>query len=166
MQDINVAVLGARASGKSTFIRHALNLPNQPSTQVCTRRMTIDGRLYLVRFLEISIHDVHLRDQNAIKWPDSLDDLPTPRIDGAVTIYDVTSEQSLARVPEILGQHLLLFYLTLTYIITHAKPVSQVSYPDPAFPSCWLVANVTTTPPIARSILQLSRKRPKLSWAK
>ena len=103
MQDINVAVLGARGSGKSTFIRHALNLPNAGPAAVCTRRMTIDGGLYVVRFLEMSIDDVQVRDQNCIKWPDALDDLTTPRIDGAVTIYDVTSEQSLARVPEVLG---------------------------------------------------------------
>lgn len=118
MQDINVAVLGARGSGKSTFIRHALNLPNQAPAQVCTRRMTIDGGLYVVRFLEMSIHDVHLRDQNQIKWPESLDDLPTPRIDGAVTIYDVTSEQSLARVPEILG---LLSRSGLPFVLVGCK---------------------------------------------
>lgn len=106
MQDINVAVLGAHGSGKSTFIRHALNLPNAASGSISTRKMTIDGGLYVVRFLEMSIQDVQVRDQNSIKWPESLQDLPTPRIDGAVTIYDVTSEQSLARVPEILGQKL------------------------------------------------------------
>ncbi|KAL1606665.1 hypothetical protein SLS60_004072 [Paraconiothyrium brasiliense] len=103
MQDINVAVLGARGSGKSTFIRHALNLPNAGPGAVCTRKMTIDGGLYVVRFLEMSINDVQVRDQNFIKWPDTFEDLVTPRIDGAITIYDVTSEQSLARVPEVLG---------------------------------------------------------------
>ncbi|KAJ4356307.1 uncharacterized protein N0V89_004338 [Didymosphaeria variabile] len=100
MQDINVAVLGARGSGKSTFIRHALNLPNAGPGAVCTRKMTIDGGLYVVRFLEMPINDVQVRDQNCIKWPDTLEDSVTPRIDGAITIYDVTSEQSLARVPE------------------------------------------------------------------
>lgn len=108
MQDINVAVLGARASGKSTFIRHALNLPSAGPGAVCTRKMTIDGGLYVVRFLEMSINDVQVRDQNSINWPDTLEDQLTPRIDGAITIYDVTSEQSLARVPEILGQDLQL----------------------------------------------------------
>lgn len=103
MQDINVAVLGASGAGKSTFIRRALNLPNAALGAVCTRKMTIDGGLYVVRFLEMSINDVQIRDQNCIKWPESVDGLPTPRIDGAVTLYDVTSEQSLARVPEILG---------------------------------------------------------------
>lgn len=109
MQDINIAVLGARGSGKSTFIRHALNLPVAAPDAVRTRKMTIDGGLYVVRFLEMSINDVQVRDQNFVKWPDTLQDLPTPRIDGAITIYDVTSEQSLARVPEILGQTLHYF---------------------------------------------------------
>jgi ABC-type cobalamin/Fe3+-siderophores transport system ATPase subunit len=106
MQDINIAVLGARSSGKSTFIRHALNLPNAAPGAVRMRKMTIDGGLYVVRFLEMAIADVQVRDQNCVKWPDTLEDLATPRIDGAITIYDVTSERSLARVPEILGQKL------------------------------------------------------------
>ncbi|KAJ4297702.1 hypothetical protein N0V90_005597 [Kalmusia sp. IMI 367209] len=106
MQDINVAVLGARGSGKSTFIRRALNLPNVGAGAVCTRKMTIDGGLYLVRFLEMSINDVQIRDHTCIGWPETVEDVVTPRIDGAVTIYDVTSDKSLARVPEILGQNL------------------------------------------------------------
>ncbi|KAF2447078.1 rap guanine nucleotide exchange factor 4 [Karstenula rhodostoma CBS 690.94] len=118
MQDINIAVLGARGSGKSTFIRHALNLPAAAPGAVCTRKMTIDGGLYVVRFLEMSINDVQVRDQNCVKWPDSLEHLPTPRIDGAVTIYDVTSEQSLARVPEILG---LLSRSGLPFVLVGCK---------------------------------------------
>ncbi|KAF9737991.1 hypothetical protein PMIN07_010032 [Paraphaeosphaeria minitans] len=118
MQDINIAVLGARGSGKSTFIRHALNLPTAASGVVRTRKMTIDGGLYVVRFLEMSINDVQVRDQNCVKWPDTLQDLATPRIDGAVTIYDVTSEQSLARVPEILG---LLSRSGLPYVLVGCK---------------------------------------------
>jgi ABC-type cobalamin/Fe3+-siderophores transport system ATPase subunit len=106
MQDINIAVLGARSSGKSTFIRHALNLPTAAPGAVRTRKMTIDGGLYVVRFLEMAFADVQVRDHDGVAWPHTLENVPTPRIDGAITIYDVTSEQSLARVPEILGQRL------------------------------------------------------------
>ena len=66
--------------------------------------MTIDGGYYLVRFLEICIQDVHIVDRNMIQWPETIDDLATPRIDGAITVYDVTDEQSLSRVPEILSE--------------------------------------------------------------
>lgn len=103
MQDINIAVLGARGAGKSLFIRRALNLPTTVSSAICTRKMTIDGGLYIVRFMEMSFNDIHIGERNTIKWPETIDDLATPRIDGAVTIYDVTDQDSLARVPEMLS---------------------------------------------------------------
>lgn len=105
MQDLNIAVLGARGSGKSTFIRRALNLPEAGAAAAYTRKMTIDGGYYVVRFLEIPFDDVHIGAGNNIKWPHtgSTDELGAPRVDGAVTIYDVTSQESLARVPEMLS---------------------------------------------------------------
>ena len=103
MQDINIAILGADGSGKSTFIRCALNLPDMGLAAVSTRRMTIDGGYYVVRFLELSTSDMQIRDRKSIEWPETIDDLPMPRIDGAVAVYDVTSEKSLEYVPEILG---------------------------------------------------------------
>lgn len=103
MQDINIAVLGARNTGKSTFVRRALKLPNVGTASVCTRKMTIDGGYYIVRFMEMSINEIQIGDRNSIKWPETVGDLATPRIDGAVTIYDVTSQDSLIRVPDMLS---------------------------------------------------------------
>jgi hypothetical protein len=103
MQDLNIAVLGHRRTGKSTFIRRALNLPDVGAGAVCTRKMTIDGGYYIVRFLEMALNEVHVGEQNTIRWPQMSDDLGTPRIDGAVTIYDVTSQESLKGVPDMLS---------------------------------------------------------------
>jgi ABC-type Fe3+ transport system substrate-binding protein len=66
--------------------------------------MRIDDGYYIVRYLEMSFNDILIGDRNSIKWPETIDDLATPRIDGAVTIYDVTNQESLARVPEMLSQ--------------------------------------------------------------
>lgn len=104
MHDINIAIIGAHAAGKSTFIRRALGLPDSAPASNCSRKWTIDGVPYMVRFLEMPIDDVHIGDRNAIRWPDTVHDLPTPRIDGAVTIYDVTSQDSLINVPEMLSE--------------------------------------------------------------
>ncbi|KAF2658384.1 ras GEF [Lophiostoma macrostomum CBS 122681] len=103
MQDLNIAVLGARGSGKSLFIRRALNIPSTVPSAICTRKMTIDGGYYIVRFLEMTFNEVQIGHRNAIKWPETIDDLATPRIDGAITIYDVTNRDSLAPVPEMLN---------------------------------------------------------------
>ena len=107
MQELNIAILGARGSGKSTFIRRALpeaELRAPTTAAITSRKMMIDGTYYIVRLLELSFHDIHIGDRNAIKWPETVDDLATPRIDGAITIYDVTSHESLAQVPEMLSQ--------------------------------------------------------------
>lgn len=105
MQDINIAVIGARRAGKSTFIRRALGLPDTTAPSNCSRKWTIDGVPYIVRFLEIYINDLQVEERNIIKWPDTIHDMATPRIDGAVTIYDVTSQDSLTNVPEMLSEN-------------------------------------------------------------
>ena len=103
LQDLCFAVLGARGVGKSTFIRRALGLPDSTAPAACTRKWTIDGTPYLVRFLEMSFNDVQIGENHRIRWPETTHDMSTPRIDGAITLYDVTSQDSLARVPEILS---------------------------------------------------------------
>lgn len=103
MQELNIAVLGARGSGKSTFTRRALGLQATPASAISSRKMTIDGGYYIVRLLEFSFHDIHIGAGNCIKWPEMIDDLATPRIDAAITVYDVTSQESLALVPEMLN---------------------------------------------------------------
>ncbi|CAI6339166.1 unnamed protein product [Periconia digitata] len=117
-QDINVAVMGNPSTGKSTFIRRALNIPDTGSSSVCTRQMTIDGGYYLVRFVEIAFDRIHIGNSNTIKWPDTVDGLPTPRIDGAVTLYDVTNKASLQLVPEMLH---VLSKSGLPFILVAAK---------------------------------------------
>ena len=105
MQDINIAVLGASGAGKSVFVRHALNLATAAAAgSVCARKMTIDGGIYTVRFLEMSFSQVDPRAPNGVEWPDKIEDLATPRIDGAAILYDVTNQESLAQVPEMLSE--------------------------------------------------------------
>jgi hypothetical protein len=103
MQELNIAVLGAQETGKSCFIRRALNLPNMPPSDITSRKMAIDGGHYIVRLLEMSFSDIHIGERSSIKWPETMDDLATPRIDGAVTIYDVAEQESLGQVPEVLS---------------------------------------------------------------
>ncbi|EUC42638.1 hypothetical protein COCMIDRAFT_28767 [Bipolaris oryzae ATCC 44560] len=103
MQDLNIAVVGVRGSGKSTFARRALGLPEAAPAGNCSRRMTIDGTIYVVRLVEMTFSDVQVGERGNIKWPDSTDDCATPRIHAAVILYDVTNQESLANVPEMLN---------------------------------------------------------------
>ncbi|KAL7773402.1 hypothetical protein CFE70_003366 [Pyrenophora teres f. teres 0-1] len=103
MQELNMAVIGARGSGRSTFIRRALGLPDTATTSNCSRTIAIDGSPYLVRFLEMTSDHVHLTERCIIKWPETVHDSATPRIDAAVILYDVTNSDSLGKVPDMLS---------------------------------------------------------------
>jgi len=105
MQDINIGVIGVHDAGKSSFIRRSLNLQNTTSPNIASRKMLIDGVTYVVRLLELSFSEIYIGEGNRIKWPDTIDDYATPRIDGAITIYDVMNPQSLEPVPETLSQY-------------------------------------------------------------
>jgi GTPase SAR1 family protein len=112
MQDLNIVVVGAHSSGKSTFIRRALNLQNTTSSgAISSRKMAIDGSIYIVRLMELSFSEVSIGERDCINWPETIDDLATPRIDGAITLYDVTNAKSLERVPEILSQSFSLLHI-------------------------------------------------------
>ena len=109
MQDINIGVIGVHGAGKSSFIRRAFNLRDITSPNIASRKMLIDGVSYVVRLLELSFSEIYIGEGNCIKWPDTIDGCATPRIDGAITIYDVMNLQSLERVPETLSQYSLIY---------------------------------------------------------
>lgn len=103
MLDMNIAVIGAAGAGKSSFMRKALGLPENTPPSSCHRKWTIEGTSYVVRFVEVSVDDIHVKPGNVIEWPSAVQDLPTPRVDGAITIYDVTVKESLAGVPDMMS---------------------------------------------------------------
>jgi hypothetical protein len=103
MQEINIGVLGAAGVGKTTFVQRMLELRNRPTSAFSARKMAIDNNIYLVRLVELPFDDITIDDDEAILWPDTIEDLATPRIDGAFTMYDVMNQNTLAKVPEILS---------------------------------------------------------------
>ncbi|KAK5175027.1 uncharacterized protein LTR77_000163 [Saxophila tyrrhenica] len=101
--DINIAILGAEGVGKSTFMQKALDLDDLPGSQAAERKLSIKGEEYIVRLLELSIDDVDIdEDDNTVSWPETIEDKMMPRIDGALTLYDVKDQGSLEYVPEML----------------------------------------------------------------
>ncbi|KAH3910147.1 hypothetical protein HBI56_223230 [Parastagonospora nodorum] len=103
MLDMNIAVIGAPGTGKTTFMQKALGLADTTPPTQCHRKWTIDNIPYVVRFVELKIDDIHVKPGNVIEWPKAADDAAPPRIDGAITMYDVTVKESLAGVPELMS---------------------------------------------------------------
>lgn len=103
--DINIAVIGAEGVGKSTFVQKALDLPSLVSSQAMQSTISLDGNDYLVRLLELPIDDVDIDDDdNTVAWPDTIDSKIMPKIDGALTLYDVQDRGSLEDIPQMLSE--------------------------------------------------------------
>ncbi|KAI7353892.1 ras GEF [Hortaea werneckii] len=102
LTEINIAVIGAEGVGKSTFVQRALDLPHLPDSPAAERKLPVDDGEYLVRLLELPIDDVYVDDDDTVGWPDTIGDKMLPRIDGAITLYDVQDKDSFADIPEVL----------------------------------------------------------------
>ncbi|KAF2433146.1 ras GEF [Tothia fuscella] len=103
LQEINIVVLGSPSVGKSAFIQKAFDLPHPPPTSISSRKMSIDGNVYVIRLIELSYNLLDLDEDNRICWPESVDGAQVPYIDGAFTLYDVMNQDSLVQVPETLS---------------------------------------------------------------
>ncbi|OAK98267.1 ras GEF [Phaeosphaeriaceae sp. SRC1lsM3a] len=103
MLDMNIAVIGAPASGKSAFMRKALGLSDATPPNECHRKWSIDNIQHVVRLVELNMDEVQVKTGNAIEWPKTAHGAPVPRIDAAITVYDVTVKESLAGVPEMMS---------------------------------------------------------------
>ncbi len=104
MPEVTLAVLGATGVGKSTFIHCALDLKQPANSSTSAKKMALDGVVYLVRLIEIQLDSISITTDYQINWPQVGSEQGTMRIDGALALYDVLNEESLACVPELLSE--------------------------------------------------------------
>ncbi|KAL2218807.1 ras guanyl-nucleotide exchange factor RasGEF [Thermoascus aurantiacus ATCC 26904] len=100
---VNLAVVGARGVGKSTFIQCALDMKHPPLSRSCTKKMSLEGVVYVVRLLEISLQEITFDGSEHLVWPQSLDDQALPIIDGVIVLHDVTNPSSITECSRILN---------------------------------------------------------------
>ncbi|KAL1623489.1 hypothetical protein SLS54_004479 [Diplodia seriata] len=103
VEDINIGVIGDSAVGKTRFIDRAFDLRTRSHARTATRKMSIDGTVYTVRLVEVPFEELDIEHDDRICWPEKIDDMPAPRIDGALMLYDVMNQESLAQVPGMLS---------------------------------------------------------------
>ncbi|KAK0663104.1 Ras guanine nucleotide exchange factor A [Lasiodiplodia hormozganensis] len=103
VDDINIGVIGDSGVGKTRFIDRAFDLRSRSQVRTATRKMSIDGTVYTVRLVEVPFEELDIEHDDRICWPEKIDDMPAPRIDGALMLYDVMNQESLAQVPGMLN---------------------------------------------------------------
>ena len=64
--------------------------------------MSLDGIVYMVRLLEMSLDAISIIDKRKITWPKTIGANEMPEVDGVLVLYDVMNQESIAEVPEIL----------------------------------------------------------------
>ena len=115
MPELNFAVVGSEGSGKSTFIRCALDLKKPATSPVSSKKMSLEGDVFLIKLVEIPISTLEVVAEQ-ICWPDILEQEAVPRIDGVLALYDVTERQSIRKIPKLLGE-----YIAIAAVVPHAR---------------------------------------------
>src|SRR5436190_12803735 len=101
---VNLAVLGARGVGKSTFIKCALDLKQSPTSRSSTKKMSLDGVIYLVRLVEIALYRITVDESGRVVWPRSLGEQDMPDIDGVLALFDSTDPSSVTQFPRVFSK--------------------------------------------------------------
>jgi hypothetical protein len=99
---VNLAVVGARGVGKSTFVQCALDLPQLPSRS-SAKKMSLEGTLYIVNLWELSATEISITKEQQIFWPRlDGDEQASHLVDGALLLYNATSPQSVVDIAPLL----------------------------------------------------------------
>ena len=106
VQEVFLAVLGAPAVGKSTFMRHALDIKRAVVSPLSSKKVSLEGRISIVRLLELGFEDFEITADQDVCWPTKVGDYTMPIIEGVLALYDVNDHGSIARFPALLSEFL------------------------------------------------------------
>ena len=111
VQEVSLAVLGAPAVGKSTFVHCALDLKKPSTSPVASKKVSLEGQISIVRLFELGLDDVEVTSEQSMRWPERVGDECMPRIDGVLALYDVMNQSSIAPIPPLLSESFRFLYL-------------------------------------------------------
>ncbi|KAI2944106.1 hypothetical protein CBS63078_108 [Aspergillus niger] len=98
---VSIAVVGPDHVGKSTFIETALDMKHPLSSRSTTKKMSLDGTVYLVRLMEIDTLEISIGSNGEVNWPLLGNDSP-PTVDGVLVLLDMTQPASFPEFTELL----------------------------------------------------------------
>lgn len=103
MESLNIAIIGSRGVGKSSFVQRVLGLSRPPISDSSSLRMVIDNRNYSVTLLELDLEHFDITADQPIRWPKQVNGHILPRVDGALILYDVTNKETTVELPRTLS---------------------------------------------------------------
>lgn len=117
MESLNIAIIGSRGVGKSSFVQRVLGLSRPPISNSSSLRMVIDNRNYGVTLLELDLEHFDMAPDQPIQWPKQINGHILPRVDGALILYDVTNRETTVDLPRTLGTCVVSLYLPLASLL-------------------------------------------------
>ena len=97
-------MLGAPSVGKSTFVHCALDLKKASTSPISSKKVSLEGRISLVRLLELGLDEVEITEEEEVRWPRKVGNQSMPDIDGVLAMYDVMNQNSIDALPEVLSE--------------------------------------------------------------
>ncbi|KAL4989535.1 ras guanine nucleotide exchange factor domain-containing protein [Aspergillus falconensis] len=98
---VSIAVVGGDKVGKTTFIQSALEMKHPLTARSTTKKMSLDGTVYIVRLVEVHVDEISFDGSGRLRWPLLGNDSP-PRVDGALLLYDANRPNSHPETSKLL----------------------------------------------------------------
>lgn len=90
--------------GKSTFCVCALDLKKASSSPISSKKVSLEGRISIVRLVELGFENVEVTEGDVVHWPKRVADQGMPDVDGVLALYDVTDEDSIKPLFKMLSE--------------------------------------------------------------
>lgn len=103
LPELKFVVVGAKRVGKTAFIRCALDLKRPLTSPLASKKMSLEGDVFLISLFELQLNDVKVGD-DSISWPDMVQEAGLSRIDGVLALYDVSERETLSGIPDLLSK--------------------------------------------------------------
>ena len=104
LREVSLAVVGAPAVGKSTFIQCSLDLKRASASPVISKKVSLEGTIYVVRLVELGLEKLQLSANQPLCWPQTLGQEPMPDIDGVLVLFNVMDHSSIDQIPAFLSE--------------------------------------------------------------
>lgn len=96
-----IGIVGADNVGKTTFITSTLDLKAPPSSLSTTKKMSLDGSVYMVCLVEIPSKEIFVDGNRGIIWPrfgsEALD------VDGLLVLHDTSQPDTFGETIHLLS---------------------------------------------------------------
>ena len=120
LQEVSLAVLGAATVGKSTFIQCSLDLKRVSVSPISSKKVSLEGKLYVVRLFELDLDQLDMTTSQALVWPQILGKEHISTVDGVLALFDVRDRSSIQPIPAILSESFSIAPSSLSCVEQHA----------------------------------------------